>query len=329
MVNLLKSVSRGTLRVYDARLQKRHGRYLAHFRQVVGYQPSIALPRRYHEKMLWRKLFDHSPLIALFCDKLATREFIVSRAPNVALPELLWNGDSTDGIPCEVLSHPAALKCNHGCDYNYFWDPGKGDVDDLKLQLDRWLGSVYGQTNHEWGYTVVRPRLMAEGMLAGPSPSGLVDINVRAACGRPLFCSAIAHNKTPRKALGYFDTEGNRIHFANSPIRPGPPDRDCYAELPPSAVPVEALREVAAIAALLSEGVDYARFDFLYDGTTLYAGEITAYPAAGLSAATPENETGPDTLVNKAWDLGRSWFLSAPQRGAASLYARALRRALD
>ena len=34
------------------------------FRRRVGYFPNIALPRRYNEKMLWRKIFDHNPLFA-------------------------------------------------------------------------------------------------------------------------------------------------------------------------------------------------------------------------------------------------------------------------
>lgn len=329
MPNLHKSWSKIALRLFDAYLQRHYEPYLAHFRKVVGYQPTIALPIRYHEKMLWRKLFDRSPRIALFCDKLATREFIRDRAPGVTLPELLWVGDSPEAIPEDVLTSPVVFKCNHGCEYNYFWHPGKSCEMELKKQLACWMGSVYGQTNYEWGYTLVRPRIMAERMLAGPQPVGLLDINVRAASGNAVFCSVISHNKTPDKTLGYFDIHGNRIRFANSMIRPAEPGLDCYNDLPPDVVPADVIREAVRIAGLLGKDEDYARFDFLYDGAELYAGEITCYPASGLSAATMGSEAGPDNLVNDAWDLRRSWFLTTQHHGLASLYSFTLKKALD
>jgi hypothetical protein len=326
---LKKTAARALLQVYDKHLRRRYEPYLAHFRAVVGYDPSIARPRRYHEKMLWRKLFDHSPRIALFCDKLATRDFIRQRAPELALPDLLWVGDSPGAIPDAILSAPAVFKCNHGCDYNYFWKPGESDADELKARLAGWLRSVYGQTNYEWGYTTVRPKIMAERLLVGPSPGGLLDINVRVAWGRALFCSVIADNKTPRKALGYYDVEGRRLHFASGQTKATAPGPDDYAELPDGVLPARVLREAAEIGALLGRTEDYARFDFLYDGNKLYGGEVTVYPASGLSPCTPEGGTGPDTMVNEAWDLRRSWFLSTPQRGWAALYAAALKAALD
>lgn len=59
------------------------------FWERVGYNPNIALPGRYHEKMLWRKLFDRNPLFEVFCDKLATKDFVRKRTPGLKLPETL------------------------------------------------------------------------------------------------------------------------------------------------------------------------------------------------------------------------------------------------
>lgn len=319
-----KSAATALLGAYDKILRKRYEPYLAHFRIVVGYDPSIALPRRYHEKMLWRKLFDHSPRIAMFCDKLATRQFVKNTAPALELPELLWTGASPEEIPKEILSERAVFKCNHGCDYNYFWNPGTSDAADLKRSLAVWLASTYGTTNYEWGYTAVQPTILAERFIEGPAATGILDISVRAACGRPMFCSVIAHNKTPRKALGYFDLGGNPIHFDQSAIGQGG-----YAELPSGQDLRHALRKAAEAAAVLSAGEDYARFDFLYDGQRIYGGEITPYPASGLSEAARAGQVGPDTLINDSWDLRKSWFLSHPQPGFLGLYAFVLRQALS
>lgn len=321
MANLLKAASGAGLRAFEARLQERYRPYIAHFEKVVGYRPSIAVPRRYHEKMLWRKLFDHSPAIATFCDKLATRDFVKRHAPKLALPELLWTGDSPEKIPSGLLAEPAVFKCNHGCDYNFFWQPRRSDEKELKRRLAGWLASTYGGTNFEWGYSVVRPRILAERFLEGPAATGVLDINVRAARGRTIFCSVIAHNKSPRKALGYFRPDGRLLEFGNSPVGAAGPGTDSYAALPDDLDITKAIRSAVAMAAQLSREEDYARFDFLFDGANLYGGEVTPYPASGLSAATPEGQSGPDVLVNEYWDLRESWFLRTPQRGTNALYA--------
>lgn len=192
-----------------------------------------------------------------------------------------------------------------------------------------WMASVYGTTNHEWGYTVVQPRIVAESWIRGRDPCGLLDINVRAAQGRAIFCSVIAHNKTPLRALGYFDTNGEALRFENSMIGEAEGANGGYAELPANLDLACAIRRAVQLTSTLSTGVDYARFDFLYDGNNLFAGEITAYPASGLSTATPEGVPGPDTTVSASWDLRRSWFLTTQQPALLSLYAHALRVVLS
>lgn len=309
-------------------LQRRYGPYLAHFHAVVGYHPSVALPTRYHEKMLWRKIFDHSPQIAIFCDKLAAREFVRRRLPDLELPDVFWIGKQGDDIPDEILNEDVVIKCNHGCDYNFFWHPDTSDGAELRTLTQAWMNSTYGQTNYEWGYTQVPRRLFAERLIRGLSPAGVIDINVRASCGEAIFTSVIIRNKTPQKAAGYFDNEGNPLTFANSPLAPAANSTDNYEQLPDDLDCKEIIKKCVAAAKVLSKGVDYARYDFLSDGVRIFGGEITSYPASGLSHASRPGELGPDVVVNDRWDLQRSWFLSTPQRGIKGIYAHFLRQAL-
>ena len=44
-----------------------------------GRKPRLLRPRRFTEKMQWRKLFDLDPIYTVFCDKVATREFVAGR----------------------------------------------------------------------------------------------------------------------------------------------------------------------------------------------------------------------------------------------------------
>jgi hypothetical protein len=47
-----------------------------------GRKPRLLRPRRFTEKMQWRKLFDLNPLYAVISDKLAVRDFIAERVGN-------------------------------------------------------------------------------------------------------------------------------------------------------------------------------------------------------------------------------------------------------
>lgn len=320
---------RGLLRIFDRRMQRRYEPYLAHFRHVVGYQPSILLPTLYNEKMLWRKLIDHSPLIATFCDKLATKEYISRRVPSLHIPETLWTGTDLNLVPRELLESKAMIKCNHGCDYNFAWNPAVSDFDQANHLTREWMTSTYGTTNYEWGYTQVPRRIFLEQFIETNHKDGLIDIAVRAANGRPLLGSITTLNKMPDETMDYFDCDGRHLVFGSP--NPGfgtKHDGRVGQLLQPDVLQPTLYNEAVNAAAELSRGFDYGRFDFLSDGRTLYAGEITVYPASGLTPSTPEGSTGTDPLLNPFWSLRNSGLLTMPQRGWRRPYAFLLRTAL-
>lgn len=312
--------SRALLRVFDRRMQRRYEPYLTHFRVVVGYQPSILLPEKYHEKLLWRKLIDHNPMHAIFCDKLATKDFIRERLPGWPVVPTLWCGDSLEDMPANLLGEKCMIKCNHGCAFNHVWTPGRSDFDSLKHETAQWLGTTYGTTNYEWGYRRVRPKLFAEPLLEPRGGGPLVDIKFRCCNGKAALVRVHAPDETGHKACAWFTPEGERLNFTTgfNAETPFPPD----FRLPAT------YREALEAAQVLSRDVDYARFDFMFDGDVHHAGEITAYPAAGLSPASRSGQHGVDIYFNPHWDIRKSWFLSTPQRGWLGLYASLLRAAL-
>lgn len=322
MPYLHESLSRHALRLFDARLHKRYQHYVAHFRKVVGYQPAIALPRRYHEKMLWRKLFDHSPDIATFCDKLATKEYIRKKHPGLKLPRTLWVGDRLEDIPPDILSEKLMLKCNHGCGYNFRWIPGESSAAEARAAFRGWMGQTYGTTNYEWGYSTVRPKVFAEEFIGTSDPFGLVDIKIRCCAGRPILARIHLDGLHQKKRAAWFSVDANRLFEDAGPLADGDQELPAGFQIP------QCFDEAIKASRILGANIDYARIDFFAGAGELIGGEITVYPAAGLGTASPEGFTGPDTLTNEHWDLRKSWFLTAPQKGFARLYAATLKKAL-
>ncbi|MCC6820929.1 MAG: hypothetical protein IT579_09385 [Verrucomicrobia subdivision 3 bacterium] len=284
----------------------------------LGRLPDIANPRRYSERMLWRKTVDHNPQFIIFSDKLATKEFIKRRCPDLPVAHVRWVGCNPDAIPDECLQGDVLVKANHGCDFNYRVRGGRWDRSVLREKGQRWLTSVYGKLTGEWGYSQVEPKLFVEEAV-GDEDAGLIEFQVRASNGTAMLGSVMGHCKTPAQWFAYLDPDGNQTLGMNdpdgSPIVPSP---RALAAIEPYLRAVEYTRR-------LSVGVDYARFDFMWNGQDLFGGEITVYPAAGIM--DPVNSQVQAATLH-GWDLLQAHFLKTTHTGWTQRYADALKRRL-
>ena len=289
-------------------------RYLRRHRRL----PNVAHPRSYPERMLWRKIVDHNPLFVEFTDKLACKEYCKRICPDLAVPGTLWVGDDADEIPAEVLAGDVFVKTSHGYNFNYCVREGQVDRVDLKRTTDRWLHAVHGRKHHEWAYFHVKPRLFVEKSI-GDAKGALIELNVRASNGHFVLGSIIGHNKTPEQWNVYLDAEGRPM--------PAPGDKDGapIAQLPGEISVMAPYRSALKFASTLSVGVDYARFDFMWNGVDLFMGEITVYPSAGVPELVNSQVSG---LVLSGWDLGASAFFRVRHKGFKRIYSAVLARQL-
>jgi hypothetical protein len=298
----------------------RHPTSVGQFLLKVGYLPNVARALRYNEKMLWRKIFDHNPLFVTFTDKLATKELISRICPQLKIAEVLWIGDDISTIPDDVLRRPIVIKASHSYDKNFIPMAGGAGRDIPVGRINGWLGQVHGRLQLEWAYGLVERKIFAEALILPDKGDELVDLSVHAVDGTPVFIEAVLGNKTASQRKGYFKTDGARWpELEPKRLTPRPLLPENF-RLPPS------FAEALVHTRRLSTGVDYARFDFIAVGDRLYAGEITVYPASGLT------RHGDFLVYNEVmsdhWDLSKSWFLLSRHRGIKRHYAKALSRLL-
>ncbi len=303
----------------NAVLYGTHPKLIRRYRRHNRRLPNVANPQRYSERMLWRKIVDHNPKFVVFSDKLATKEYCKRFCPLLCVPKTLWIGNDANTIPDELLHGDVFVKTNHGYNHNYCIRGGQVDRAKLKTQTDLWLASTHGVPTGEWAYSQVEPKLFVEEAI-GDAEDDLLDFNVRAGNGKAIVGSVIGHNKTPNSWTTYLDREGNPTA--------GPDDEDGKPVTPlPEGVDVKRPYRLALqFAEELSVGVDYARFDFMWNGTELYGGEITVYPSAGDHEVI--NSTFHAAVI-AGWTLRTSHFLSARQPAIRRIYASALRRQLQ
>ena len=304
--------------VANAILYAKNVRQVGRYWRKVGRLPNVASPNLFSERMLWRKVVDHNPQFVLFSDKLAAKEFIRSRCPDLPLPRTLWIGRDAAAIPDELLRGDVYVKANHGCNFNHRIRNGQYDRAVLREKTRRWLASAYGKKAGEWSYSAVEPKLFVEEAV-GDVEAGLLEFHVRAGNGKAILGSVMGHAKTPAQWYAYLDPEGTPTlgmkDPEGSPVVPSP--RVIAA--------IEPYRRAVRYAQQLSVGVDYARFDFMWNGRDLFGGEITVYPAAGMS--NPANSLARAALLG-GWDVMQSHFLKSQHAGWTRLYADALKRRL-
>lgn len=274
-------------------------RQVIKFRRKIGYFPNIALPKRYNEKFLWRKIFDTNPLFSVFCDKLATKEYIGSIVPELEIPKTLWSGTELDIAAYRLLGATTVLKANHGSSLNLFPADFEKGFEETRRRTDWWMTRDYWKSKMETGYRGARKLIFIEELLRGKNP--VVDVSVRVTNGKPILLSCITGNKTSGQRYGYFTCAGERLPCEIERVPKG-------MALDREFVPPASIGKCVEYAAALGKEVDYARYDFMVVDDRVFAGEITVYPAGGLSTSDRRGLLGIYPIMNRDWDISTSYF---------------------
>ena len=287
-----------------------------HFVRVAGRLPRLSPPFGFLDKFFWRKAYDHDPLFAVLCDKLAAKDFVRARCPEVAVPDVLWSGRDARDMPDALWRDGVILKAAGGCGYNVRITAADIDQDAVARRFARWMRRPYGRQQSEWAYSQVPPRMFAEAMVAGSDVAAPVTLGVICIDGRPHRMTAVTGFKGEARHCALFDAKGRRLDF-DDPIIPIQA-RDW--RLP------DCFEQAVAAAAKITADMDQMRCDFLLSDGRVWFNEFTIYTCAGLPIYTSPD--GGDDFYG-TWDIRGSWFVRTPQTGWREAYRHALAAALE
>ena len=108
-------------------------------------------PRTLNEKILWLKLnaYNNNPLVTMCADKYRVRDYVVQKNYGHILNDLYFVWDEPSQIDWEQLPNQFALKCNHGCGYNCFFnDKTTMDIADVEKKLNHLKAVSFHQDLH-------------------------------------------------------------------------------------------------------------------------------------------------------------------------------------
>jgi len=261
------------------------------YRRATGRSPCLLRPRRFTEKMQWRKLFELDPIFAVLSDKLAARNFVAMRVGSGRQADLLWEGNDPDAIPFDRLVPPYALKSTHASGQTIIIrDPAALDVAAARAAARGWLAYCHGSAMNEPGYIYVPRHLIVERLIVCPNGTPPAEHRVYVYDGQAVFIRTNTHDASGRTQFGdVYTRDWTWLPIAwGTAAHPVPPSR-----------PVR-LSELIELAERLGGGLSYCRVDIYDCGDTLVVGEVTLYPQSGLAVYT---DPADDFTLGAAWTI--------------------------
>lgn len=277
------------------RLRERR-RLIGHYTRAHGKPPRLDPPVTFNEKIIAASLTDHHPLLALYSDKIAVRDYVASRIGAEWVLPLLGAWWRAEDIDWEALPESFVLKPSHSS--------GQILKVEEKARLDRarvtatlrgWLAhDFYRQGPGEWRYRDIPPRILAEPLLPNaPDGGSPPDHSVFVFNGEPRFLKVVCgrHVGDTKPRATWFDL------VAREPLPFRHNGREPLTERMPADFDWDGL---AALARLLSADFDAMRVDFLWVNGRHWFGELTPTDNAGTGLFDPPEW---DEIVGRAWPL--------------------------
>lgn len=244
--------------------------YFIHFGRFCDFSN----PKTFNEKLQWLKIHNRKPIMSLKVDKMRVKEYVNQKlGSNIIIPNLgYWK--SFDDIDFEKLPQKFVLKCNHDSGSVIICrDKNKLDIKKARHVLEKGLKRNLFYWGREWPYKDVDPIIFAEEILEDVKDGDLKDYKFFCFNG-VVKCFKIDFNRFVDHKANYYDREGNILNVGEKIC---PPDYNYNIVLPSK------LKEMIEYAETLSKGEPFLRVDFYEVNGNIYFGELTYYPASGLS----------------------------------------------
>ncbi len=247
----------------------------------MGQKLDLDNPKTFNEKLQWLKLYNRKPEYTTMVDKFAVKEYVANIiGEERIIPTLgIWN--SFDEIDFNSLPNQFVLKTTHGgggggvviCkDKNTF------DKQKAKKVLQKSLNSDIYWNYREWPYKDVPKRIIAEQFMSN-NDKDLEDYKIHCFNGEPKFI-LVCGNRYGKGAMidDFYTPEWELMDVR----RPGHPRSEKASKTP------EQLGQMLELSRILSKDIPFLRTDFYIIQSRIYFGELTFFPASGMSKFEPQ-----------------------------------------
>lgn len=255
------------------------------YRIKNGYWMDFKNPKSFNEKLQWLKIHGFRPEYTQMVDKFEVKDYVAKIiGAEYVIPTLgVWN--NPEDINWAELPNEFVLKTTAGGGGFGVWMVKDKNVFDRELfskeVYARYPNIGKPHKKHidvfrEHPYDGVRERILAEEMLIVDSKEDLRDYKFFCFNGKVRFFKVDFDRYTEHRA-NYYNTDGVLLPYGEVVC---PPNPDAKIELPSN------LSEMVELAEKLSVDIPFLRVDLYNLHGHIYFGELTFFPASGLSKWT-------------------------------------------
>lgn len=239
----------------------------------TSYRLNLNNPKTYNEKLQWLKINYRQPIMTRIVDKYEVKEFarnIIGRE-HIIETYGVWN--SFEEIDFDKLPKQFVLKTTHD-QGGVIVVKNKEDLNKkaVRKKIEKHLNFKHYYLTREWCYKDVKPRIMAEALLANDIVGDLYDYKFLCFHGE-LKVMYIAHGRnTGDCRFDFFDMDFNKVNVESLIY----PKSEILFNQPQNW---ELMKELAS---KLSKGWPHVRVDFYSVNGKVYLGELTFYTHGGM-----------------------------------------------
>ncbi len=246
-------------------------------------------PKTFNQKLAYKIVFDHRPLLVTFADKMLAREYVRQKVGEDILVELHAVATRPEDIQFDKLPQRFVLKTNHGSGYvRIVKDKSKEDESSLRRICRGWISENYGELTGEWVYKSIKPTIMVERFLEAGNGDVASDYKFFVFNGK-VFMIQVDVDRFIGHRNAVFTPDWERV-----PVR--------YL-CPPAEGPVPrpaTLEKMLKISELLGAETDFVRVDLYEVDGKVYFGELTNFPwGGGMQFEPPEF----DAALGAQWKI--------------------------
>ena len=135
-------------------------------RRKGGQVADPAAPCTFSEKVRHKMRHDRRPIIKIYADKMAVRDYVRGICPEVELPKLLSSHDTAESVEAAVPGGAWVMKASHGSGMVLI-SHGQPTVQrqQVRRSAREWLRTDYSLNFWEWQYHRLPRRIMFEEFL--------------------------------------------------------------------------------------------------------------------------------------------------------------------
>lgn len=251
-------------------------------RKHVGRFPKLFHPTTFNEKILRRSLRP-DPRYGALTDKLAVRDYVRAKVGEQYLVPLISAPEVFTRAVFDSLPNAFVMKANHGSSFvEVVWDKSQRTFENLQTLASRWISTDFYKIGRERHYREIQPRIFFESLLL--DERGQIPADYKVHCfggrpGRPMMYIVVISDRFGKDTRGdVYDVQWNHLDVGIGP----------YARSATPAASPKNLEQILETAAVLSEDFNYVRVDLYAPNNSVYFGELTFTPGAGVVPMRPD-----------------------------------------